>query len=175
MSPEETQELVAFVRLMIGGVDEATLPTEIIETFLQMQSQELGYPENPAQLPLLKFNTVVQCVRWIMVSGVANFNATISERLEKIGDETISVKENDWIETWTDFLDWLLANPGYIDPTLNGTGCGVIIIGGVRKDEYDRVKNDSNSLNGFDVGGILPYSPNPMIPRRYPQRKPPKE
>lgn len=172
----ETQELVDFVRLMIGDVDESTLPTKIIETFLEMQAQALGYPENPAQLPLLKFNTVVACVRWIMVSGVTNFNATISERLEKIGDETISIKtENNWMESWSDFLDWLLANPGYIDPTLNDTSSGVVIIGGVRKDEYDRVKNDSNSLNGFDVGGIVPYSPNPMVPRRYPQRKPPKK
>ena len=172
----ETQELVDFVRLMIGDVDESTLPTKIIDTFLHMQSHSLVYPENSAQLPLVKFNTVVQCVRWIMVSGVTNFNATISERLEKIGDETISIKtENNWMESWSDFLDWLLANPGYVDPELNETGSGVVIIGGVRKDEYDRVKNDSNSLNGFDVGGIVPYSPNPMVPRRYPQRKPPKE
>lgn len=169
-------ELIEFVRFILGGVDSATLPDDVIRTFVQMQFAARNYPEDESQLPHVKYGAVVSCARWIMTSGVSNFNATISERLEKIGDETISIKtENNWIETWKDFLDWLLANPGYIDPSLDTAGAGVIIIGGVRKDEYDRVKNDSNSVNGFDVGGIVPYSPNPMVPRRYPQRKAPKE
>lgn len=168
-------ELVEFVRFILGGVGEDTLPDDVIRMFVRIQSAARNYPEDESQLPYVKYDTVISSARWIMTNGITNFNATISERLEKIGDETISIKtENNWIESWNDFLDWLMANPGYIDPTLNDTG-GVVIIGGVRKDEYDRVKNDSNSVNGFDVGGILPYSPNPMVPRRYPQRKPPKE
>lgn len=169
-------ELVEFVRFILGGVGEDTLPDDVIRMFVRIQSAARNYPEDESQLPYVKYDTVISSARWIMTNGITNFNATISERLEKIGDETISIKtENNWIESWNDFLDWLMANPGYIDPALNDTGSGVVIIGGVRKDEYDRVKNDSNSLNGFDVGGILPYSPNPMIPRRYPQRKPLKE
>lgn len=169
-------ELVEFVRFILGGVGEDTLPDDVIRMFVRIQSAARNYPEDESQLPYVKYDTVISSARWIMTNGITNFNATISERLEKIGDETISIKtENNWIESWNDFLDWLMANPGYIDPTLNDTGSGVVIIGGVRKDEYDRVKNDSNSLNGFDVGGIVPYSPNPMVPRRYPQRKPPKE
>ena len=52
-------------------------------------------------------------------------------------------------------MDWLELNPDYIDPSL-AFNSSLVIIGGVRKDEFMRVKNNPNSYNGFMEQGVYP-------------------
>lgn len=169
-APDPDQPLIDIMRLLLGNIDEETLPDEVIKTFLDMEKLKLNYPAEPDKLPLLKYNVLVQLVRWLMMQEVSSGNASISSRLEKIGDETIEIRGGSSYAQWKDFLDWLLAHPDYVDSDLDAYG-RMIIIGGVRVDEYNRVKMHGNSNGPFDVQGVTPMSGLRDQPRRYPRRR----
>lgn len=168
--PDPDQPLINIMRLLLGNVDEETLPDEVIKTFLDMEKLKLNYPADPDKLPLLKYNVLVQLVRWLMMQEVSSGNASITSRLEKIGDEIIEIRGGSSYAQWKDFLDWLLAHPDYVDSELDAYS-RMIIIGGVRVDEGIRVKFNENSNGPFDVQGITPISGLNNQPPRHPRRK----
>ncbi|QGZ16296.1 hypothetical protein Hena1_01460 [Erwinia phage Hena1] len=161
------QEIIDYIRLLLGSISEEALPDLVIQTFLSMEKVRQDVVNYPERMPLVIYNTLVACVRWLVMQEVASGESSITERMEKIGDETISVKGGSSYQNWKDFLDWLLLNPDYVDPSLNAVK-SYVIIGGVRQDEFRRVKNDPNSKSLYDVGGIIPQTGIPCIPRRYP-------
>lgn len=149
------QEIVDYIRLMLGDIPLETISDATINTFLQMEKLRQDYEHHPERLPLIIYNTLVSCVRWLILQQINSGEATITERLEKVGDETISIKGGSTYQSWKDFLDWLEANPDYVDPSLSGVG-RMVIIGGVRQDEFHRVVHDRNSKGIYDVRGIIP-------------------
>lgn len=165
------QEIINYIRLLLGSISEEALPDLVIQTFLSMEKVRQDLINHPERTPLVIYNTLVACVRWLIMQEVSSGESSITERMEKIGDETISVKGGSSYQNWKDFLDWLLLNPDYVDPSLNAVK-SYIIIGGVRQDEFRRVKNDPNSKSLYDVGGIIPQTGIPCIPRRYPSNIP---
>lgn len=173
IDPDFSQEdsLSAFVRILLGNVSPEILPPETLALFVEMAVMKYDLENHPERLPNVKYDAMVQAVRWLMVQEVASGESSISSRLEKIGDETIEVRigQTTW-QGWKDFLDWLVANPDYVDSELDACG-RLVIIGGVRKDEFQRVKRNRNSVCGFDVAGITPMSGLPGQPKRYPSRR----
>lgn len=165
------QEIIDYIRLMLGSISPEILPDQVIETFLMMEKVRQDYANHPERLPIIIYNTTVSCVRWLIMQEISSGESSITERMEKIGDETIQVKGGSTYQSWRDFLDWLIANPDYIDPSLNAVG-KLVIVGGVRQDEFDRVKFNPNSKNLYDVGGIIPQTGVSGIPRRYPRHYP---
>lgn len=107
-----------------------------------------------------------------MAQEISMGDAGITERLEKIGDETIQQKGGSTYDSWKDFYDWLVNNPDYVNPCLsNAGGRGLVIIGGTRRDEFDKVRKGKNSKGPFDIGGIIPQTGVPGFPLRYPRSK----
>lgn len=154
------QEIIDRIRLILGGVSPEDLPDAVIMMFLEKWKYSMNVQEYPDRWPLVIYNTTLDCVRWLILQEVQSGESSITERTEKIGDETISIKGGSTFKSWKDMLDWLLANPEYIDPSL-AFNASLIIIGGVRQDEFARVKRDKNSYNGFMEQGVM-Y--NPAIP-----------
>ncbi len=111
------------------------------------------------------YNTLVDVVRWLILQEVNSGEASITDRPEKIGDETIREGGSTY-QNWKDF-DWLQANPDYVNGCLSAVS-SLVIVGGVRQDEHWRVKANPNSRGPFDVAGIVPQTGVPGIPRRYP-------
>lgn len=173
IDPGFSQEdsLAAFVRILLGNVSPEILPPETLALFVEMAVMKYDLENHPEKLPNVKYDAMVQAVRWLMIQEVASGESSISSRLEKIGDETIEVRigQTTW-QGWKDFLDWLVANPDYVDSELDACG-RLVIIGGVREDEFQRVKRHRNSVCGFDVAGITPMSGLPGQPKRYPSRR----
>lgn len=150
------EEIIARIRLLLGGIDEETLPDAVIQTFLDTWEYSLDVENHPERMPVVVYNTLISCVRWLMVQEITNGNTSVTERLEKIGDETIQIKGGSTFSSWEDFLNYLLANPDYVDPTLDIVS-GLVVIGGTRKDEFCRVKSNPNSRNGYMEQGIYPH------------------
>lgn len=148
-------EIIARIRLLLGNIDDEVLPDAVIQTFLDTWEYSLDVDNYPDRMPLVVYNTMVSCVRWLIAQEISSGNSSVTERLEKIGDETIQIKGGSTFDSWTQFLDWLLANPDYVDPTLDIVS-GLIVIGGTRKDEFCRVKSNPNSRNGYMEQGIFP-------------------
>ncbi len=168
------QQILEYIRLLLGSISPEILPDEIILAFLSIEKMRAQYNEitsTKCDLARIIYNTLVSCVRWLIMKEVADGEASITERMEKIGDETIQVKGGSSYQNWKDFLDWLLANPDFVDPCLNAVS-SLVIVGGVRNEEFWRVKNNPNSRGPFDVGGIVPQTGIPGIPRRHPRRTP---
>jgi len=163
------QEIIDYIRLLLGSIVEEALPDLVIQTFLPMEKMRQELDKYPERLPLVIYNTLVSCVRWLIMQEVASGESSITERLEKIGDETIQVKGGSSYKSWKDFLDWLLMNPDYVDPSLNAVS-SLVIIGGVRRDEFNRVKYNPNSKSLYDVGGVIPQTGVCGFPLRYPLR-----
>lgn len=173
VDPDFSQEdsLSAFVRILLGNVSPEVLPPETLALFVEMAVMKYDLENHPEKLPNVKYDAMVQAVRWLMIQEVASGESSISSRLEKIGDETVEVRigQTTW-QGWKDFLDWLVANPDYVDSELDACG-RLVIIGGVREDEFQRVKRHKNSVCGFDVSGITPIGGLPGQPKRYPSRR----
>lgn len=165
------QEIIDYIRLMLGSISPEALPDQVIETFLMVEKSRQDYSNHPDRLPLIIYNTTVSCIRWLIAKEISSGESSITERMEKIGDETIQVKGGSSYQSWKDFLDWLLANPDYVDPSLNAVS-SLVIVGGVRRDEFNRVKFDPNSKSLYDVGGVIPQTGVAGIPHRYPRHLP---
>lgn len=155
-------EIIALVRQFLGNISQEELPDNIILFFFNKWKVTYDLDNHPERYPLAIYNTVIDCVRWLIVQEVSSGASSVTERFEKIGDETISVKGGSTYKSWQDFLDWLLDNPDYIIPDA-GFNSSLVIIGGVRKDEFFRVKNNPNSYNGFMEQGVFPSK---AIPKR---------
>lgn len=150
------EELIQKIRMLLGNVNDQVLPDDVIEMFLETWETYYNYPADPSKLPLIIYNTVVSCLQWLLVNDVTSGNSSLNERLEKIGDETISIKQQNSssiFKNWQDMLDYILDNPQYVDPTLNGAAR--VIIGGTRRDQSCTIKRDRNGLNGYDVTGMV--------------------
>lgn len=149
------EQIIARIRLLLGNIDDESLPDAVIQVFLDTWKYSLDVEHYPDRMPIVVYNTIIACVRWLIAQEISSGAAAITERLEKIGDETISVKGGSTWATWKDFLDWLLQNPDYVDPSINNVS-GLVIIGGTRRDEFSRVKSNPNSRDGFSEQGIFP-------------------
>lgn len=148
------EEFIAIVRALLGNITEEELPDAIITMFYYKWKNSLcGSKE--LSFSLVLYYTVMDCVRWLIAQEISSGNSSVRERLEKIGDETISIKGGSSLDSWKDFLDYLEKNPEYIDPCLS-MNSSLVIIGGVRKGEFFRVKNNPNSYNGFMEQGVYP-------------------
>lgn len=107
------EELIAHIRALLGNVGEDVLPDSIITMFIMKWTIALDLEKYPERFNLMVYNTVVDCLRWLIFQEVSSGNASITERFEKIGDETISIKGGSAFKNWQDLLDWLLLNPEY--------------------------------------------------------------
>lgn len=156
------EQIVELVRQLLGNISPEDLPDNIIMFFYEKWKYTYDLENHPERFPVVLYNTVLDCVRWLIVQEVASGASSVTERFEKIGDETISVKGGSTWKSWQDFLDWLLENPDYIDPSL-AFNSSLVIIGGVRKDRFLSAKNNPNSVNGFMEQGVFPSA---AIPRQ---------
>lgn len=149
------QQVIELVRSLLGNIDPEELPDTMISLFWNKWVIYYDLEKHPERFNTALYNTVIDCVRWLIVQEVSSGNSSVTERLEKIGDETISVKGGSTWKSWKDFLDWLLLNPDYIDPSIPNNA-SLVIIGGVRKDRFYSAKNNPNSINGFMEQGVYP-------------------
>lgn len=167
------QEIIDRVRLLLGGVLPSVIPDEVIDTFLQMWKISFNYPNDESKIYLVIYNTLVSSARWLVAKDISSGESTVTRRREKINQEEIEVEySTNSISSWQDFLDYLEANPNYVDPTLD-TVRGLILIGGVRQDAYHAIKHDSNSKDTYSSGSVMDRHPQNIFrnPSLYPFRR----
>lgn len=158
------EEVIAFIRIILGGIDETVLPDEVILLFYNRWALYFDLANHPEKLPYVLYNTVVSCLQWLIAKSTAS-GGSYTSRTEKIGDEQISVSGGtSQVQAWQDLLDYILANPDYVDPSLSGGLENLIIIGGVRWDRYCEVKADPNSRGPYSEQGVVSYTEQEVSP-----------
>lgn len=148
------EEIIAYIRVLLGSISTDTISDDVIQVFLTKEETAQDVATYSDRQPVVIFNTMIDCVRWLIAQEVSSGDASITERMEKIGDETIQIKSGSSVTTWQDFLDWLYENPDYVDSSL--TSQSKVLIGGVRKDRFNSVKRNVNSKSFYSERGIYP-------------------
>ncbi|ELI6405363.1 hypothetical protein [Aeromonas salmonicida] len=127
------------IRILLGGVSQQQLPDNVLDLMISRYETEEA---------IAYFNICVSCLQWLIASTTASGDVSTS-RSEKVGDITIfkggGVSQ---LQAWKDLLKYIYKNPDYIDPTLSALKY-LCVIGGVRKDMYQEVLHDPNSIGPF--------------------------
>ncbi|HDX8454886.1 TPA: hypothetical protein RQN21_004501 [Aeromonas hydrophila] len=128
------------IRVLLGGVSQQLLPDSVLDLMVSRY-------EN-AEEAIAYFNICVSCLQWLIASITASGDVSTS-RSEKVGDITISKGGGvSQLQAWKDLLKYIYKTPDYIDPTLSALKY-LCVIGGVRKDMYQEVLHDPNSIGPF--------------------------
>ena len=147
-------EQIAYIRIILGDLSTATLPDATITLFLNRWCTAFNYPDDPTKEWYVIYNTCCDCLRWLIAKTNATAGSSATMRREKRGQEEVVVRFSDGTtlsQGYQDLLDYIEANPDYIDPSLK-RNVSALVIGGVSQEEYIRVKSDPDSL--YDTLGI---------------------
>lgn len=142
---------IQLVRFFLGGIEESELPDVVINMFLTRYSE--------LEQPLKIFNTCISCLQWLVAQATAK-GETYTSRTESISDEEISIKGISKVQAWSNLLKYLLEHPDFIDPSLDSLK-HLIVIGGVKKSDYYKIKADPNGRDWTDE--TSPYHKNNCI------------
>lgn len=161
------EEMVEKIRILLGNPSQETIPDSVILLFITKWSAYLELSKYPEREPLVIYNALVDCLRWLIFNNISSGESSITERMEKIGNETISVKQDSssGLGAWEDLLEYIEANPDYVDPSLNSVN-SIVIIGGVERDIYNDVLFNPNSKGIYSVRGIVKETNLPFNLRR---------
>jgi len=158
-----TSALGSSIIYLLLGLTPADIPAEVIDYFIAQWS--LIYPDNNC---MVIYNTVKSIYNWLV--GSASAKAVSGKRREKRGRREIEVENSNNAVNWKTALDNFLKSPWEILPqcradfVANGAGNSRLTVGGTKKDEVERVRDDPNSFNQYSE--TSPYSPKPRIGRR---------
>ena len=147
-------EQIAYIRIILGDISASTLPDATITLFLNRWSTAFNYPDDATKEWYVIYNTCCDCLRWLIAKTNATAGSSATKRREKRGQEEIEITFSEGAtlsQGYQDLLDYIEANPDYIDPSLK-RNVSALVIGGVSQEEYSRVKSDPDSL--YDTLGI---------------------
>lgn len=154
-------ERLAYIRIILGSPSTDILPDAPIELFLNRWELYFDVANTPENEPYVLYNTVISTLQWL-IAFASSHGDTYTERTEKIGQELITIKGGSQLQAWMDLLKYIEVNPEYVDARLKNGLEHLIIVGGVRKDEYARVKRDPNSIGPYNEPGVIP-STQPIL------------
>lgn len=164
-----TQEKVDYIRLFLP--DTVLIPDQIINLFVvRWETQMASTPDNDY---IVIYNAMVDTLNWVILQ--LSTQAISGRHYEMEGQLQIDRTDSDPSTGYRKFLDYLLANPNIVDPSLTKSTFNNIIVGGVSQEEVARVKNDPDSRgNGYSLGEFYSdefcpdniYSSNFKSPRR---------
>lgn len=144
--PISDENVIKFVRAILGGLTEEEMPDNVILYQWELEKELHTNEDGSVNEPLALYYTVYDLVQFYIIPQlIKNGYVEGSARSDKEGSVTVSETTGNLIGAWWTWLKEFEARPNI--PKLTGMRGG-FIIGGVSKKEFDRVKNDSDSLDG---------------------------
>lgn len=150
------EEVIAYIRIILGNVPDTTLPDTVIILFYNRWSLYFDLANNPEKLPLVLWNTCVSCLHWLLTATTVSGD-TYTSKSEQVGDVKVSISGGtSQYKAWKDLLDFITENPDYVDPTLSNKGL-TIVVGGVRQSILDEVRKNPDSRGWDKVDSVVRY------------------
>lgn len=150
------QEVIAYIRIILGNVPDTVLPDAVIILFYNRWSLYFDITNNPEKLPLALWNICVSCLQWLIASATTNGD-TYSSKSEQVGDVKVSIGGGtSQFQAWKDLLKYITENPDYVDPSLANRGL-TIVVGGVRQSILDEVRRNPDSRGWDKVDNVVKY------------------
>lgn len=148
-------QIIDLIYLLLG-ITISDIPRAIVQLFVD--EYQVIYPGDDGECQVL-YNTTISVYQYLIRS--ANANATSGRRKEKKGRREIELENVNKASTWQAALTSFIKAPW-----LTFVQCRDIIaknltsritIGGTKKDEVERVQDNSNSFNQYSE--TSPFSP----------------
>jgi hypothetical protein len=164
------------IRFLLGGLPTTTLSDEILNLIIDQNIAKYGdLDENEC---IVTYNALLDALRYLdrksqQEAASGGVSGAINVREEVIGKRKIRLEYSDGsqggkVTTWGDILQDFLDDASLVCDSLVDTTKqkSLVIIGGVSQKEYDRVKSNPDSRNGWSMS--QPCNP---CNRRYPNRR----
>jgi len=157
----DTAVIEAEVRFLLGGLEEATLSSAIMQMIIGRGIAKYGDADTNSCT--VTYYTVLESLRYMSRQSAAGSAGTaasgaIKRQKEKEGNITYEVEydvsgTSGTTASWDTLLNDFLENPQYVcdelvETTSSGSG-GYVMIGGVSHSERERVNNNVDSVNGW--------------------------
>ncbi len=168
MATIDRNKVAERVRFLMGDVSENQLSQEtllnIIEECITIYGDDDKFECEVTYCALLK------AIRYMINKQNSNQggdSGTLVGSKEKVGELLIekrfsSDSSSNGSSGWEKMYDYYLKHPEDVCPSLvpdGGSGSGLVLIGGVEQDEYERVQSDPNSRNAYDYNVSHKYNP----------------
>ena len=165
----DTQQVITRVRFLLGNPSQEVITDEILLSIADECVNEIGSEDD-------KYCLVVQCtlmesLRYLIRQNQASsgVNGNVRKRQEKVGKRTIQVEYGDSSDIvtdgWQQMHDDYLNNPSWICKEL-ASSTTLVIIGGVEQTEYDRVHQDPNARDAYQLNINKKYNRKTSLNRR---------
>lgn len=140
--PISDEDVIKFIRVIMGNISSEEIPDEVILTFWHMNKAQ--YPEDE---PLALYATIYNILFfYILPELINNGNVEGGERKEKEASIDIQVKYGKTYDAWMQWWKWFNTRPPIPDLDLKATR--LIVINGVRNDDYYTIEQNTNSRTG---------------------------
>lgn len=157
-------EINTTIRFLLGGLSTSILSDEILNFIIEQNILEYGdLDENEC---IVTYQSLLEALQYLdrramQGSAATGASGELKKIEERIGQRVIKKEfetgtdggtSASWGTMYTDFLN----HPEYVcsslvDPNKQKS---LVIIGGVSQKEYDRVKSNPDSRNGWSMGNI---------------------
>lgn len=156
MSLTATQEQIDRVRLYCFNPTPEQLSDEVIGAQIE---KWLNIYHLPEQEPYALFNATLDCLRYLIFLDKANQGAG-TRRREQVGEVWVEVENKvGWVSRWQWILDQYLDG-SLTFPDVNRGSSANVIIGGVDRQEVNRIATDVSSVNGLHGIASVSYTGN---------------
>lgn len=148
-------KLISDVRLMLGGVDETTLPDEIIIRYGDIY--DLQYEGDYAYI---WWKTTIACTNYLRINSITSGSSASNKRTEKVGNTTITVEAKsteDILSGWDELLEYYKEHPEDFGIIPKEAG-GYVLVGGIIKDNVDKLRCNKKYTSPFDTGSMTSES-----------------
>lgn len=153
------------VRYYLGGLPTSELTDDILNDIITRTMTRNSLDLNvDSDYCKSVYHSLLETLRYLIrnnissSAGAGSGGGKIKSLSEKVGDVQIRTEYMDGSSAsdsgWGDLYDDYLANPQYICEELSDlakSSFAGVYFGGVSQSEYDRVNNDQDSRNGWDV------------------------
>lgn len=153
-------EINAYIRFWLGDVTVGLISDETLDFMIQLV---IDRDPSYTVCDVIYYSTI-EVLTWLVrkqETGTTAGTGDIKKRSEKIGGVDVSVEYDVGVNSsgsggWRTVLDDLKSNPDSIGcivtrDSVAEESSGSVIFGGINQKEYDRVKRDPDSKNGWSV------------------------
>lgn len=155
-------EFIAWLRFWLGDLPVSTISDANLQLLLDSVKEQ--YPS--ATDCQIKYYFAIAVLEWLIRTGAQGSAGTagsgeLKSITEKVGDvstrKDFDVGTSSGVATgWDKVLEDLRANPNSVGctvftPATGGSAASSVIFGGVSQSEYDKVNNNPDSRNGWNV------------------------
>lgn len=154
-------EINSSVRYYLGGLSTSILSDEILDFIIVNKITEYGDIDD--NLCIVTYQSLLEALQYLdrramQGSAATGASGDLKRIEERIGQRVIKKEfetgsDGGTAASWGTLYDDFLANPQYICKSLidNTKDKAIVLIGGVSQKEFDRVKTNTDSRNGWSM------------------------